>query len=145
MHDKVEADGIVNDLLENQIQIEQCEGRKKAFKAQIKDYVERVGKVDTDLGCVKYRHKTTIKTFDRDKVLAYIKQNCNADIADDVDRNCTVVKERDSYVMVCLDRSKFPKKFMPEVNKSTRAVVPNMPRMSDEVAEYNLSCLKGLL
>ena len=142
MLDDAVAVGYVTELLENQICLDTFEYRKKELKAQLKNYIKHVGWVDTDLGRVKYYTETNVVTISRDEILSYIRQKYGDDVADDVDRNCTSVEERDGYVMVCLDRSKFPKKSIPEVNKST--FVPKSTRMSDEVEEYNLSLLKDM-
>ena len=94
--------GMYNDPLRELLEIQQTKkqlkklnkdllAREKELKEKLVDFVKEYGTIETPEGRLVYRQEFVKRTLQRDFTLDYIRHKYGQDMANDIDKNCTVV------------------------------------------------------
>ena len=67
--------------------------REKILKAEVADYVKKNGPIVFPEGRIEYKYNCIKRTLQRPKTLDYIRENFGDEIANAVDKNCTMTNE----------------------------------------------------
>ena len=79
----------------NNFSTKELNTREKALKMDVANYVKENGPIVFPEGRIEYKYDCVKRTFQRAKTLDYIRENFGDEVADDVDKNCTITNESD--------------------------------------------------
>jgi len=80
---------LAEELIKLKMQIKQLQDREKILKEEIKPFLKEYGVVKLEFGRIYYSETKGAKTFNRRKVLDYIRDNYGDNFANRIDQECT--------------------------------------------------------